>query len=370
MDIQDEVLQNARILIVDDQEINILLMEDVLKTGGFHNYRSITDSREVLSLFATFQPDIILLDLMMPNMDGFEVMELLTPLIEEETYLPILVLTADVSEDTKRQALWLGANDFLTKPLNPTEVRLRIKNLLKTRFLHVRLQNQNYVLEEIVLERTNELRKANEELQLVHVEALQRLAIAAEYRDDETGQHTKRVGDMASRLAAALGLSSDQVELIHQCAPLHDIGKIGIADAILLKPGKLTSNEFEIMKKHTVIGARILSGGRSELIKLAQSIALTHHERWDGSGYPHKLQGGRIPIAGRIVAIADVFDALTHDRPYKEAWPIEEAVAEIKRQSGTQFDPRMVEVFVAEKHEKVDTLAVAGLRAPGSRVSP
>jgi putative two-component system response regulator len=343
---QNTTTKNAKILIVDDQVINIELLGTILSKAGYANLSSTSDPREVFSLCTTLQPDLILLDLMMPHMSGFEVMQALRPLIPEGSYLPILVLTADVTTETKQKALSAGATDFVTKPFDRTEVLLRIENLLETYFLHLQLQDQNQILEEKVRERTKELEGARRELDEAQIEILERLALAAEYRDDDTGQHTRRVSDLCALVAQALGLPDDQVELIRRTAPLHDVGKIGISDEILLKPGKLTASEFQVIRTHTVIGARILSGGQSVLVKMAQSIALTHHERWDGSGYPGGLVGEAIPLPGRIVAIADVFDALTHTRPYKQAWPIEEAVAEIMYQSGTQFDPRVVEAFM------------------------
>ena len=200
-------------------------------------------------------------------------------------------------------------------------------------------QGLRHLLDEKVRERTKAVEAAQNEI-------LERLAQATEYRDDDTGEHTQRVGANSALLAQALGLPPKQVELIRRAAPLHDVGKIGIPDHILLKPGKLTPEEFEVMKTHTLIGARMLSDGSSDLVRIAQSIALTHHERWDGSGYPYAIAGEAIPIEGRIVALADVFDALTHSRPYKKAWPVADAVAEITSQSGHQFDPQLVYVFI------------------------
>ncbi len=334
----EEKIKNARILIVDDQDANVLYLESILRKSGYTDFHSTTDSRQVLGLFQKHKPDLILLDLMMPHLDGFAVMEQLAPLVAPDSYQPILVLTADVSPETRRRALSGGANDFLVKPFDPREAVLRINNLLSAWFLHVMPQREKQILEEKVRERTREL----EESQL---EVLERLAQAAEFRDDDTGQHTRRVGEMAALLAQALDLPAEQIEVIRRAAPLHDVGKIGISDTILLKPAKLTDEEFDVIKSHAAIGARLLAGGRSPFVKTAEIIAGTHHERWDGNGYPNKLAGEQIPIEGRIVAITDVFDALTHERPYKRAWPVEEARAEIERQSGKQFDPRVVAAF-------------------------
>lgn len=334
----DDMHLDAKILIVDDQDANLRLLRSVLKKAKYANVITISDPREVIHSFSMLQPDLIMLDLMMPYMSGFDVMELLKPLIPKEDYLPILVLTADATSKAKHKALALGAHDFLTKPLDTAEVLLRVNNLLRTRFLHLLLGDRNRGLEDEVGQRTSELREA-------HIEILERLAVAAEYRDDETGQHIRRVSNTAFLLAKTLGVPDGDLELICRASQLHDVGKIGIPDDILLKPGKLTPAEFDVMKTHTTMGARILSGARSDLVKMASTIAYTHHERWDGLGYPSRLSGDRIPLVGRIVAVADVFDALTHYRPYKEAWPVEDALVEIKRQSGAQFDPDVVEAF-------------------------
>jgi putative two-component system response regulator len=337
----------ARILVVDDQELNLRLLEDILRGAGYAELVCTTDPRQVLSLYARLQPDLILLDLMMPYLNGFQVMERLRRLVPEGDYVPILVLTADVTPETRWRALSVGAQDFLTKPLDPVEVRLRVRNLLKSRLLHLQLVNQNQTLEEKVQERTQEVGEAHRQLEESHIEILNRLSIAAEYRDDQTGRHTRRVSEVSALLARALRLPARQVSLIWRAAPLHDVGKIGIPDAILLKPGRLSPDEAEIMRSHTVIGGKILSEGRSDLVRIAHQIALTHHERWDGAGYPQGLGGDAIPIEGRIVALADVFDALTHGRPYKPAWPIEQAIAEIERQKHGQFDPQVVDAFLA-----------------------
>lgn len=336
---KEPAFRHARILAVDDEPANLSLLHRILSRAGFESFKGLTDPRQVLPVYQSFGPDLILLDLNMPHLDGFAVMKQLAPRIAEGPYLPILVLTADITAETKQKALAAGAKDFIVKPFDPIEVLLRIENLLETRILHRRLQNQNAMLEERVRERTRELDEAR-------LEILDRLAIAAEYRDDDTRDHTRRVGQNAMLVARALALPPDEVEMLRRAAPLHDLGKIGIPDSILLKPDKLTREEFEIMKTHTTIGAKILAGVRSPLLQLAEEIALTHHERWDGAGYAH-LEGEAIPLAGRIVAVVDTFDALTHDRPYKRAWTVGEAVKEISRVSGTQFDPRVVDAFMS-----------------------
>ena len=324
---------------MDDQEANTSLLDRLLGRSGYKEIECISDPRMTVPLLKEFVPDLILLDLNMPHLDGFQVMEQLAPLLPAREYLPILILTADISPEAKQRALSMGAKDFLTKPFDFTEVLLRIKNLLETRFLHLQLRDQNEVLEVRVRDRTKDLDEAR-------LDTLERLARAAEYRDDDTGKHTERVSRMSARIARDLGFPEEEVEVIRYAAPLHDVGKIGIPDGILLKPGKLTKEEFERMKEHAKIGACILSGSCFPILRAAEEISLTHHERWDGNGYPQGLAAEDIPIYGRIVAVADVFDALTHERPYKSAWPHEEAVAELQRQKGKQFDPTIVETFL------------------------
>ncbi|MGH2371927.1 MAG: HD domain-containing phosphohydrolase, partial [bacterium] len=252
-----------------------------------------------------------------------------------------------------QRALAGGAKDFLTKPVDATEVVLRIRNLLETRMLHLQLQDQNEILEEKVLDRTRELEQAQ-------IEILERLALAAEYRDDDTGQHTYRVGETSGHIARALVLPDAQVELIRRAAPLHDVGKIGIPDNILLKPGKLTPDEFEVMKTHTTIGVRILSGSKFPLLQLAREIALAHHERWDGAGFPEGLTGEAIPLEARIVAVADAYDAMTSNRPYRKALSREEAWGILWDGAGTQWDEHIVEAFASsQKAEKGEVHAHA-----------
>jgi putative two-component system response regulator len=339
----ENLLTTAKILIVDDQEANVRLLEKILRRAGFANLKSIQDSRQVLDWFVEQQPDLILLDLNMPHLDGIAVMKQLAPYIHQGTYIPILVLTADILPATKQKALSSGAKDFITKPFDTTEVLLRIHNLLETRRLYVRLQDLNETLEAKVKERTQQLEEAQFEM-------LERLARAAEYRDDDTGQHTQRVGQLAAIVARAAGLPEQQCDLIRQAAKLHDIGKIGIRDNILLKPGGLLPEEFEQMKFHAAWGGKILAGSRFPIIRLAAEIAMYHHEKWDGTGY-NGMSGEQIPLAARIVTLADVFDVLSHSRPYKEAWPLEDVLAEIRSQSGRLFEPRLVEMFLSESFQ-------------------
>jgi len=334
---QNRIFKHARILIIDDESANVEVLQRLLERSGFGKIEATTDPREAAGLYVKYRPDLILLDLHMPGMDGLAVMDQLNE-IAEASYLPILMLTGDMTPAARQEALSRGAKDFVSKPFHADEVLLRIRTLLETRFLYFQVQSQNQILEAKVRERTRELEAAQ-------IEIIERLARAAEFRDDNTGQHTERVGQMAALLARQLGLPDPQVSLIRRAAPLHDVGKIGIPDSVLLKIGKLTLEEFELVKTHTTIGARILSGSRFGVLRLAEEIAFSHHERWDGDGYVG-IRQEQIPLAGRIVAVADVFDALTQKRPYKAAWPIAEAIAEIERQRTRQFDPEIVDAFL------------------------
>ena len=345
---EQATLKGATILIVDDEQANVMLLERMLEQDGYTGVMGTTDSSAAVALCAGQPPDIVLLDLHMPSPDGFEVMELLAPWIEER-WFPILVLTADVTPEATERALSSGARDFVTKPFNAKEVLLRIKNLLEVRFLQLELRKHNLMLDERVRQRT-------EDLHCARLDALERLALAAEYRDDDTREHTRRVGRTSALLARTIGLSYEEVELIRVAAPLHDVGKIGIPDKVLLKPGQLTEKEFELMQRHVTIGGSILSGSSAPVLELSAQIALTHHEWWNGEGYLRGLESTDIPLAGRIVAVADVFDALTHDRPYKRAWSIAAAVEQILSLRGRQFDPQVVEAFEALDHAALLTL--------------
>ncbi len=344
-------LLHAKILLVDDDPANIQLLQDILGLAGFTNIKSTSDPRGVLALFVEFEPDLILLDLSMPYITGHELLTMLKPMIHETDYVPVLVLTGEHSFEARHSALAAGASDLLTKPFMPDEVLVRATNLLRLRFRQMRLQQQ-------VRERTQELEQYQLELKEAQLETISRLARAAEHRDDDTGRHTQRVGLLCAMIAQSLGRPHHENQLLQFAAPLHDVGKIGIPDSILLKPGKFSEVERKVMQRHCIIGGELLCGGRSETVQMAERIARSHHERWDGSGYPQGLAKVEIDIESRIVAIADVFDALTHDRPYKQAWSIEEAVAEIKAQSGRQFDPEIVEAFLTLSHQDLTTLTI------------
>lgn len=329
---------NARILILDDEHAYITLLEQILASAGYEQVRSVMVPSDALALFPLYEPDIVLLDLHMPQMDGLEVLRRLQQLLQPGDFVPMLMLTGDLSQSVRRDALANGAMDFVTKPFQVGEVLLRIRNLLQTRMLHRELRTRNQDLEARVQERTKELEQAR-------VDILERLARAAEFRDDATGEHTRRVGGVALLIAEELGLSTQDADTIGRAAMLHDIGKIGIPDSILLKPHPLSKKEFDVIKQHTVIGRDILSGSPAPLLRVAEQIAFTHHERWDGTGY-HGLTGDAIPLPGRIVAVADTFDALVNDRPYRTARSMTMAVKEMRSQRGAQFDPDVLEAFL------------------------
>lgn len=335
----DGELKQANILIVDDSTANLVLMESILENAGYEEYSSTTDPRIVLSLCQAEEFDLILLDIRMPHMSGLEVMEALNKQFPADYYLPVIVLTAQLDEQTRKQALALGAKDFLTKPFQHWEALLRIRNQLETRYLYKRQKDRGVFLEREVAKRTEEIR-------LVQLEVVRRLGLAGEFRDNETGAHIVRMSKIAEVIARGAGLDEKTCDLILSASTMHDVGKIGIPDHILLKPGKLTSEEWEIMKSHVEIGAQIIGDYPADIIWMGSVIARSHHEKWDGSGYPEGLQGEDIPITARIAAISDVFDALLSKRPYKEPWPLEKALDLMKENSGKHFDPVLLSVFL------------------------
>jgi len=339
-------LKTGHIIVVDDEPPNLKLVERVLNIGGYTQVSLISDPTSVVDYYKENGADLFLIDLNMPVMDGFEVIAALLAL--EDEYLPsILVLTAQQAQEYRQKALDIGARDFVTKPFVINELLARVRNQLEIRQAHIQLRDQNQNLEEIVQERTKELQAAHHQLHESRLQVVRRLGRAAEYRDNETGLHIIRMSYISVVLGRASGMSDESLDLLLNASPMHDIGKIGIPDSILLKPGKFEAEEWDVMKTHAQIGADILSGDDSPMMTMAREIALSHHEKWDGSGYPNGLKGTEIPLVGRISALADVFDALTSARPYKKAWPVEEAVEYIKDQSGRHFDPELVGYFLS-----------------------
>lgn len=325
--------------MVDDEAANLKLLNKLLSAEGYHHLVLIEDPREVIGHYQQAPVDLILLDINMPYMDGYQVMEALKDL-GDPIPPPILVLTAQHSKEYLVRALSSGARDFVTKPFDRNELLMRVSNLLDAHLAQRMLHDQKQVLEQMVVDRTEKL--TNTRLQVV-----QRLGRAAEYRDEETGNHILRMSHISALIAKGLGWNKADCALLLTASPMHDIGKIGIPDAILLKPGRFDADEWTIMQTHAMIGAELLTGDDSELLQMAHSIALTHHEKWDGSGYPNGLSGENIPLVGRITALADVFDALTSERPYKKAWSVEDSVNLIKESRGSHFDPQLVDLFLA-----------------------
>jgi putative two-component system response regulator len=320
-----------RILIVDDSESRLKAMSASLQDAGYDSVRTTSDARRALPLFREYHPDLLLLDLNTQRLDGLTVIQQIVSRVPEREMLPIIVTTPHVPADMRSKALEAGATDFLPAGFDVTELRIRVRNQLHVRELHM-------MLEERVRART-------EQLELAEVEVAKRLAFAAEVRDYPDGSHPTRVGRMSASIAVELGLPADEVRLIGLAAPLHDIGKLALPDAILNKPGALSEQEWEIVRSHTTQGARMLTGTGSHILQAAEEIALYHHENWDGSGYTPGMAGTEIPIAGRIVTIADVFDALLHKRSYKAAWSVPDAVAFIESQRNIKFDSDVLDAF-------------------------
>jgi putative two-component system response regulator len=335
---QDRDLSTIKLLLVDDEAHCTKLMEAFLRQAGYSLITTTNDPRQALDLYQKVKPDLVALDLRMPHLDGFDVMRQLRQVIPAEDYVPILIVTGELDAPSKHRALAEGANDFINKPVDATEVVLRIQNQLHTQRLHNQLQMHNEHLEAQVRLRT----KVVEQTQL---DLLNRLVMASEYRYDAKGAHAWRVGRVAKLLAEIKGLPPEQVDMIKKTAPLHDVGKIGLRDSIIMKVGPYEPAEFEGMKAHTKLGSKILADSRSPLLMMAREIALTHHERWDGKGY-HKLKDVQTPLTGRIVTLADAFDVMTHPCSYKKPLTLGEARMEIERHAGTQFDPELSALFL------------------------
>jgi putative two-component system response regulator len=329
---------NARILIVDDEETNLKLLDKMLTNAGFNKLVLVGDSRNVINTYNEQRPDLILLDINMPHIDGYDVMQQLQEL-KDPLLPPIIILTAQHGKDYLLRSLNAGARDFISKPFDRNELLMRVRNLLDAHLAHCMVYDQKAALEDMVQKRTDELEQTR-------LQVVRRLGMAAEFRDEETGNHILRMSHISALIARTIGWSDAECELILLASPMHDIGKIGIPDNILLKPGKFEPDEWEVMKTHTTIGGKLLEGDDSDLMRMAREIALSHHEKWDGSGYPEGISGEDIPLSGRISALADVYDALTSQRPYKKAWAVDDAVKLIKESSGKHFDPALVDVFL------------------------
>ncbi len=318
-----------KILIVDDVPANIEMLIETLMSD--YEIRFATNGPEALGIVSTPpSPDLILLDIMMPEMDGYEVCRRLKANTQTRN-IPVVFITTKTEEDDEVKGFELEAADYITKPFSPAIVRARVKT-------HLELKRHRDHLEELVDERTEELRRTQ-------MEIVNRLGRAAEFRDNDTGKHVKRLGHYCSLLGGALGMNKAEKSRLLHASSMHDVGKIGIADSILMKSGKLTPEEWEIMKTHTTIGSDLLGGSDSELLELAKTIALTHHEKWDGTGYPQGLKGEEIPLEGRITALCDMFDALTTKRPYKEQWSTDKSLEEIKSRRDKHLDPNLVDLF-------------------------
>jgi putative two-component system response regulator len=364
-----ETVRSSKIMIIDDEPINVKVARKYLKLEGYENFVVTTESREAIALVEKEQPDVILLDIMMPHVSGLDILAALRA-DQRWLHLPVVILTAANDQATKRRALELGASDFLAKPVDPTELIPRLHNVLMVKRHHDHMERYSHELEAEVLRRTAELARSRQEV--IHC-----LARAAEFRDDDTGRHVFRVGRYARLIATEMGWNGERLNMLEQAAQLHDIGKIGIPDSILLKPGKLAPEELEIMRKHagfgkrimatlpehesnvlrshTELGSRLLQETDSPILGLAATISLSHHEKWDGSGYPLGMAGEDIPIEGRITAVADVFDALSSKRPYKPPFPLHKCFQILEDGRGKHFDPHVLDAFFRCRPEIVRT---------------
>ena len=360
----DSPTKSPRIMLMDDEELNILLIQSYLQGVGYSDFIVETEPRRAMAVINSDKPDIVISDICMPGMSGLELLAAVRK-SERHQHLPVLLLTASTEASLKLEALRLGASDFLAKPIDASELALRVQNVLSAKTLRDESQQYSERLERQVLRKISEVESTEREVVAV-------LAQAAEYRDDDTGRHIIRVGRYAGIVGRALGLPPERIAMLEQAAQLHDVGKIGIPDSLLLKPGKFTPEEFQQMKHHAEIGRRILSpeftlddspghqyplAARSPILQLAALIAGSHHEKWDGSGYPNGLAGAAIPLEGRITAIADVFDALSSSRPYKQAFEIPKCFQILRESSGSHFDPAVVEAFFASESEILDVYA-------------
>ena len=356
---EQDKLRTSKIMIVDDEDLVLRVVRRFLSADGYTSFVTLTDPRQALEVIDREQPDVVLLDIMMPHITGLDLLK-----VRQKTnslqHIPFIILSANSENQTKREALKLGATDFLGKPVDPSDLTVRVQNALTVKRHHDHLANYAAELEKQVRIRTEQIEKSRE--QIIHC-----LARAAEYRDNETGEHVIRVGKYCSVIALQLGFAPSYCREIELAAQLHDVGKIGIPDSVLLNPGKLSSEEFEVMKTHCGLGTQIMEpladsegqrvrrhadmggfimdGVDSPMLELAAIIARTHHEKWDGTGYPNQIRGENIPIEGRICCVADVYDALCSERPYKPKFPIKKCLEIMLSERGTRFDPIVLDAF-------------------------
>ena len=356
---QHDQIRTAKIMIVDDEDLVIRVVRRFLSADGYTQFVTLTDPREALEAICREEPDVVLLDIMMPHITGLDLLKVRqkTPSLQ---HIPFIILSANSENQIKREALEMGATDFLGKPVDPSDLTVRVQNALTVKRHHDHLANHAHELEKQVRIRTEQLERSRE--QIIHC-----LARAAEYRDNETGEHVIRVGKYCAVIADQLGFPPQYCREIELAAQLHDVGKIGIPDSVLLNPGKLSREEFEVMKthcnmgtqimeplanpdgnrirRHADVGGIIMDGVDSPMLELAAVIARTHHEKWDGTGYPNQIKGENIPIEGRICCVADVYDALCSERPYKPKFPIKKCLEIMLSERGTRFDPAILDAF-------------------------
>ena len=359
-------MRPPEILIVDDTPLNLDVLSSLLAT---FRPRIASDGATALRLAQENPPDLILLDVMMPDLDGFEVCRRLQD-DPRTCEIPVIFITALGDQANETAGFQVGGVDYITKPFNPMVVRARVETHLELKAVRDALRDENARLESRVQARTAELQNALNRLLEGAVDTVLRLGLAAEYKDDQTGRHVLRMAHYAVAVARQLGWGAENLDRLFHAALMHDIGKLALPDSILQKSGPLTPEEWAVMKRHPLVGARILSGSDSDIIRLAEIVALTHHEKWDGSGYPRGLMGEEIPLVGRIVAICDVFDALTVVRPYKPAFPLEKAYSILRRNCGGHFDPAVVQAFFAAELDVLRTHHLYGDDSPDPPLPP
>jgi putative two-component system response regulator len=354
------------ILIVDDTTLNLDVLSSLLAA---YRPRVAGDGTTALRLAQEDPPDLILLDVMMPDLDGFEVCRRLQA-DPRTCEIPVIFITALGDRKKETVGFEVGGVDYITKPFNPMVVRARVQTHLELKAVRDALRDDNLRLESRVEARTAELQAALNRLRDSAIDTVLRLGLAAEYKDDDTGRHVLRMSHYAVSVARQLGWSAKDLDRLFHAALMHDIGKLALPDSILQKAGPLNAEEWAVVKRHPLVGARILSGSDSDIIQLAEIVALTHHEKWDGSGYPRGLKGEDIPLVGRIVAICDVFDALTVRRPYKPAFPLKKAYSILRESSGSHFDPAVVQAFFAAEAEILRTHCSYGDDSPNRPLTP